>query len=429
VGRSKSFPGETPIEETTEEPQKRNDAPAESTSPQVDNAPYDCAAGSLHLEPNLGSPNAMASRIRFSAIGPESSEFASAVGRDVPQRDPNDPQALVSPNSKPAELVAADDAEQQKDVAKPDAALGAELNASSEVGRNSIPNKNQSVFDAAMHMGQSAAADKQIELAHALAIGKVEDLKNSLEISNARARFIPEGGIVAAEGWDMTKDKGKVNQVTSQMEQKLPLTVGATRGLLESDSAATNVSARGQNSFSWLPLAEENRFASLSERVGSARGLRGSATTDDVALQISQQAIALKHFNADSMAVVLRPDPNTAIFLHLRLQGGEVEVHARFESGNYAALSEGWSQLQRSLAPQGIRLGPLDEPLSNLYTSSDSTFGSFGHDQGEKRSPTRTVGEEDLDRQTTRVGPVPKRLKPRPARMVAGDSRQWESWA
>jgi hypothetical protein len=172
------------------------------------------------------------------------------------------------------------------------------------------------VFDAAMHMGQSATADKPIELAHALAIGKVDDLKNSLEVSNIRARFVPEGGIVAAQGWDMTKDKGKVNQVTSQMEQKLPLTVGATRGLLESDSAVTNVSARGQNSFSWLPLAEENlRF---TQSALDRSGLRGSATTDDVACNFSTSVAPAPN---RIRWLWFSGQINTAIFLH-RLQGG-----------------------------------------------------------------------------------------------------------
>jgi hypothetical protein len=106
-------------------------------------------------------------------------------------------------------------------------------------------------------------------------------------------------------------------------------------------------------------------------------------TSEQLFSQISKQAVALKHFNADSMAVVLKPDPETAIFLHLQLENGRVEGHARFERGDYQALQAGWDQLRESLASQGIRLGPLHNSDSNDYTPAGQPSDKPGYGNGQ----------------------------------------------
>jgi hypothetical protein len=136
----------------------------------------------------------------------------------------------------------------------------------------------------------------------------------------------------------------------------------------------------------------------------------------------------LKHFNADSMAVVLKPDPETAIFLHLQIQNGLVEVHARFERGDYPALQAGWDQLRESLASQGIRLGPLQNSLSNDYTTAGQTSDKSGFGKGEKHSYPQTPERADAMAEVFSGPPAEATVRPI-SKSPAGEKRQWEHWA
>src|SRR6185436_8994364 len=182
------------------------------------------------------------------------------------------------------------------------------------------------------------------------------------------------------------------------------------------------------SAITWLPLALDDRFQGWSAKLESVSGTKPVSTSEQIFFQISKQAVALKHFNADSMAVVLKPDSDTAIFLHLQLQNGQVEVHARFERGDYQALQAGWAQLRESLASQGIRLSPLHNSLSNDSTIAGQTSGNVGSGKRERYSDPQTPDRADSMSEVfagprTEVGRRPISQSP------VGQKRQWEHWA
>jgi hypothetical protein len=89
---------------------------------------------------------------------------------------------------------------------------------------------------------------------------------------------------------------------------------------------------------------------------------------------IENAAVGLQHANATSLAVVLKPDGNTEISLHLKLQHGHFEAFAVLERGDFNSLDSEWAQLQGRLADQGIRLAPL---VSNLPRNAAFAGGQF----------------------------------------------------
>ena len=119
------------------------------------------------------------------------------------------------------------------------------------------------------------------------------------------------------------------------------------------------------------------------------------------------------------------PSDATAVFLHLKLSGGQVEVHARMERGDYSAMNSNWSQLQQALAPQGIRLGALQEAATNHSTSA-AAFGSFARDREERPSQKSFVPEPGREQPLpTRTTKVTLRVAPK----LAAAKQHWESWA
>jgi hypothetical protein len=243
----------------------------------------------------------------------------------------------------------------------------------------------------------------------------------------------------AAQSDDMMKTAGNRDNSSQRGEQKLPPGENpATKlepvGRVKAKTRATMgtadflADAVAGTPTNWPSLSADNQFARWSPLADTAVDAPRPVHLDPLVTQISKQAIALKHFNAESMAVVLKPDDATAVFLHLKLNAGIVEVHARFERGDYAALNASWGQVQQALASQGIRLGPLQEPVTNHSTSTvASTFAELSQEQDKKRSSDNSSAEAPLAR------PLPIQSAKVASRRASSSTVRardnWESWA
>jgi len=258
--------------------------------------------------------------------------------------------------------------------------------------------------------------------------------KSSAVVGEEARGTNPGGGTVVAQMENVMKTMVKENKSAVKVEQKLPQASLAGIETMDSDFSEKD-NARDTSSVkdapsatAWLPLAMDDRFQGWSTNLELAPATKSVLTSEQLFFQISKQAVALKHFNADSMAVVLKPDSETAIFLHLQLQNGQVEVHARFERGDYQALQAGWAQLRESLASQGIRLSPLHNSLSNDSTIAGQTSGNVGSGKRERYSDPQTPDRADSMSEVfagprTEVGRRPISQSP------VGQKRQWEHWA
>ncbi|MEO8427914.1 MAG: hypothetical protein ABI651_12465 [Verrucomicrobiota bacterium] len=265
-------------------------------------------------------------------------------------------------------------------------------------------------------------------------IGDPTPLKSSAVVAGESTGTNTADGTLGAqlEGVMKTMIKGKKSAVN--LEQKLPQASLAETDTTDSDFSGKQKAGDASAvidaglAIPWLPLALDDRFQGWSAKLESVSGTKSVSTSEQIFFQISKQAVALKHFNADSMAVVLKPDSETAIFLHLQLQNGQVEVHARFERGDYQALRAGWEQLRESLASQGIRLGPLHNSTSNDYTNASQTSDKSGYGKGEKYSDPQTPDRSDA--RSEGFAGLRTEVSGRPmSKLSVGEKRQWEHWA
>lgn len=147
----------------------------------------------------------------------------------------------------------------------------------------------------------------------------------------------------------------------------------------------------------------------------------------ELALEVTRHVAELKQLNLDSLAVVLRPDPNTELFLHLKRHNGGVDIQAQFERGDFQQLNAQWGELQSSLAAQGIRVSALEGSGFNSSQAPMEQQAKDSHgpppDRGE-REPAHEPFEELLPDL-----PVAATAPRSPFQPRTSPSRQWESWA
>jgi hypothetical protein len=164
----------------------------------------------------------------------------------------------------------------------------------------------------------------------------------------------------------------------------------------------------------------------------------GSAvrTAEQLLQNMTREVAQFKRFNAESMAVVLKPDAHTEIFLHLASRNGQMEIQARFERGDFASLNGQWNQLQQTLSQQGVRLSNLQEGFQppSQQSGGGTDWGQGQMHQGQQRqsgrdaenAPQKQVFEEFMLRSAT-ADP-----KQRPARTRLATDRAnsvLEAWA
>ena len=229
-----------------------------------------------------------------------------------------------------------------------------------------------------------------------------------------QANALTFNGTVAAKIERSMDKRLEQNQFAGSPEQKLPpggKSAPATevRPLIERAIESVREAAlerpdRGLKAFAEglaVPGAS-GQTATSAPATGSVEGSAGSntanavRTAEQVLQNLTREVAQFKRFNSESMAVVLKPDANTEIFLHMVTTNGRVEIQARFERGDFTALNGHWAQLQQTLSQQGVRLSSLQEgfnqPSAQQQNSGSSEWGHSQMNQGRQRQPGR---EED----------------------------------
>ena len=100
---------------------------------------------------------------------------------------------------------------------------------------------------------------------------------------------------------------------------------------------------------------------------------------------------------AQSLAVSLKVDSKTSLFLQLTTQQGHIEASVRCEAGDAGALGEHWEQLQESLARQNVHLLPLEDAPASSNTPFEPASESgrnFQGGSGSQNEPPRTPAPE-----------------------------------
>jgi hypothetical protein len=111
---------------------------------------------------------------------------------------------------------------------------------------------------------------------------------------------------------------------------------------------------------------------------------------------ISREVVMVRQSGADALAVSLKVDSRTSLFLQLTNHHGQIEASVRCESGDASALGAHWKQLQESLARQNVQLLPLQDKTFSPKPASDvpaETAGNFQDERPARQQPPPPVPE------------------------------------
>jgi hypothetical protein len=179
-------------------------------------------------------------------------------------------------------------------------------------------------------------------------------------------------------------------------------------------------------------LADGNRLKSLAiESRVLAEPVRAQQS-ERVINDITDRVLSFKRIGVESVDVNLQPDRGTEITLHLSLNNGQVEVSARLQRGDLNLLDGHWSDLQRSLAQQGVRLGQLEHTAFGQHhgQNPNQTASSQTAQQEADGQPRRPFDRapENLDELSV-VGATTEPSRGRPTRTATSPRHGWEMWA
>lgn len=213
----------------------------------------------------------------------------------------------------------------------------------------------------------------------------------------------------------------------------------AATGSSRDDGDALDFSARNLSATEW----QTDRLVSGSGLPApdspSARTVDTTGTVERISKLVMGEVALIKQHSSDSMAVVLRPDAETELLVHLTQRNGQIEAIVRCERGDLQHLGALWGQLQESLAQQKVRLAPLQESPSN-HSNFNPPAGSDtnGNGHGSPRHSQRE-GPQPSDKQFMDEWPMPASSSTDPAHVRGrGGSRHrrlttsrpgWETWA
>ena len=149
-------------------------------------------------------------------------------------------------------------------------------------------------------------------------------------------------------------------------------------------------------------------------------------------LMVRESTLVKKH-GSDSMAVVLRPDAETELFVHLSQRDGQIEATVRCERGDVQHLGALWSQLQESLAQHKVRLAPLQDAPSSQSNFNQSPGSGMSSGQNGMREETRPekqfMDERSAPAASQTTAPHVRGTGGSRSRRITTSRPGWETWA
>jgi hypothetical protein len=187
--------------------------------------------------------------------------------------------------------------------------------------------------------------------------------------------MLPASGTSDAQSENQMKHGANRNESARSYQQELPVGLASSADRTDPIEPVKLPSARLAQESVELSPATISQAASLAEvkpHGAPPPAAEKPSPTDghERLLKLIQSEVqVLNTARMDKMSVVLRPDGQTEILLRLQMQDGQVEAHARCDRGNFDALNSEWRQLQQTLFACGVRLAPLDAPVSSSHDS------------------------------------------------------------
>jgi hypothetical protein len=247
----------------------------------------------------------------------------------------------------------------------------------------------------------------------------------TMAISAQQTALIPPSnaaGMSAALQVETMQSTQEVNEDSAQAGQKLPVVpaaFAASQPAGQEHKAGSTVaeSAGPAPTAPAAAISPLNAHQAGSQPTISADSSETPATASNpLHRSIENLVVGMQRQDAGSMSVVLAPDRNTQLSLHVQMQHGQLEARAVLERGDFAALKSEWSQLQSRLASHGVRLAPLTSGSGGTASSPGGNPSS--HRQDREASPSMASSAA-----------IPGKNQPRRpgARTLPTNGREW--WA
>jgi hypothetical protein len=261
-------------------------------------------------------------------------------------------------------------------------------------------------------------------------------------VTGANVAVAPDG-TTAALGNQRMKSAAEKNKIAGSTLQNLP---SATTGGDTSVEAGGKLqgqgmprpSARKQGDAELQPVINfEGKSATAQAdvpQVHSGQGVQApdrTAQLERTAELVTREVVMVKQSGISSLAVSLKPDPHTELFLQLTNHDGQLQASLRCERGDVSGLASQWGQLQESLARHNVQLLPLEDRSGqrphNFVPQHAPLAGRDFNQQPSSQNPQHQSRELPVEAPIAARSP-----KPGAAQKTANktSARQgWESWA
>jgi hypothetical protein len=252
---------------------------------------------------------------------------------------------------------------------------------------------------------------------------------------------VPIDGMCAALNEQRMKFAAEKNEIAGRAAQKLPGASAAddsSSDLFGKVSAKSDADISGHNKDSFNPglLIDVSANSGMTDVMEGKSGAK-SQSADAAAVQVervahlvNQEVVMVRQSGANSLAVSLKVDSRTELFLQLTNHDGQIQASIRCERGNIEGLGSHWGELQESLARQNVQLMPLEDRTlsrsnSTLNPPAESTsWHAFDQSSQNRQQPFRDRGDEPSLAEAAGVAPASRKTK------TVNRSRQgWETWA
>ncbi len=265
------------------------------------------------------------------------------------------------------------------------------------------------------------------------------ELALARDIAPLLAPPVPPSGTPVAINDQRMKSALQKNEIAGSAAQKLPPDHPTAPDADGADAAIPEAKIRIPSSFDdpkesapqWMVMdttAKVSAAPTLTTNVQPASA-PSAGRIEQVERMISREVVMVRQSGAQELAVSLKVDAQTSLFLQLTNHHGQIEVSVRCESGDAAALDAHWAQLQESLARQNVQLLPLQDKTLSSSLSFDNPAppsGQFQHGppsgHSSPRPPAPKTEKPSDDAINAAVSLTKSKSKPR-------HYRGWEKWA
>ena len=220
-------------------------------------------------------------------------------------------------------------------------------------------------------------------------------------VSDGRNPALPVAtgaGTTVATNGQQVKSGANKNEIAGSAAQKLPAGLESAQDSTASAGLEVAPPAKDQPDFSsfkdtpmpWTFVDASAIGASaptVTTNTASASPL-ANPRLDQVERLITREVVMVRQSGAEALAVSLKVDAKTSLFLQLTNHDGQIEASVRCESGDAGALNSHWSQLQESLSHQNVQLLPLEGGSPSSNSTPDHSSGAAGN------SPEKSKNEQ-----------------------------------